>query len=132
MRPATVGDPNSEKSNLTTCLHLLDLTRVGENFLSHLIATTGSRGIRAHGPKGLGLPLELWHMIIQLLKQDSNLNSGEYCFVKASPYPASENKNGDKNATKESDAPSTISSRPQPGTASLRAGRNGQNTNMGV
>ncbi|KAK4209743.1 hypothetical protein QBC37DRAFT_449738 [Rhypophila decipiens] len=95
MRPATVDDFTSEGSTLTRALHLLDLNRLGLNFLSHLIARGGSREIHAHGSKGVRHPIELWNMILDPLKQD--LDDPNYCLVQASPIHTLRDNNNNNN-----------------------------------
>ncbi|KAK4207281.1 hypothetical protein QBC37DRAFT_456071 [Rhypophila decipiens] len=53
MRPATAADLEAAGLELWQGLQLLDLTLVGENFLSHLVATSGGKHIHARGPRGL-------------------------------------------------------------------------------
>ncbi|KAM7211819.1 hypothetical protein V8F06_012792 [Rhypophila decipiens] len=95
MRPATVDDLTSEGSTFTRALHLLDLNRLGLNFFTHLLAGGGSRDIRAHGPKGVRLPIELWNMILDPLKQD--LDDPNYCLVQTSPIHTSRDNNNNNN-----------------------------------
>ncbi|KAM7184580.1 hypothetical protein V8F33_012916 [Rhypophila sp. PSN 637] len=91
MRPATIDDLTSEGSTLTHALHLLDLNGLGLNAFSHLLAGRGSRHVRAHGSKGVTLPIELWDMILDLLKQD--IGAPDYCLVQASEIQTSRDSN---------------------------------------
>lgn len=80
MRPARSTDILTQ--HLTDGLHLLDISRLGERYLSQLISRSGGNNVR-DGKRGkLALPPEIWFMIIEFPQADRH--PGEYCLVRTS------------------------------------------------
>ncbi|KAM7186035.1 hypothetical protein V8F33_012026 [Rhypophila sp. PSN 637] len=71
-RPVTTADLQAATRQFWRRTKVLDLHLIGENFISHVVATSGGKHILSRGPRGLRLPIEIWYMIIELLKNDSS------------------------------------------------------------
>lgn len=96
MRPATASDRGP---GLWPALHLLDLSRVGENYVSMLVECYGGKNISTQR-HNLKLPPEIWYMIVERLRDDERDESGrrrkgDYCFVRVSPFSTSNSNSGD-------------------------------------
>ena len=82
MRPVRFSDLGTEK--FKDSLHLFDMSRLGEHFLSLLILRDPNNVRSKSG--NLALPLELWIMIMEELRAGPP-RTGNYCLVRAFPDP---------------------------------------------